>query len=124
MALQIDRSLFLPQIKERTRKRRFYSDHQEQTNSLVDETINVCQDWIDNEEYSGKNISTISECRKEMYAHALNNLELRNGEKSYFIPTFIWTWLAQKLIWFVINLILEHYWIREDTDESLFYLLK
>ena len=124
MALQIDRSLLLPKIEERTKKRRFYSDHQEQTNSLADETINICQQWIDDKVYSGKDISTRRDCRTDMYAYALDNIDLRRRDKSYFIPTFIWTWLAQKLIWYIIGLILENYWIREDADESLFYLLK
>lgn len=124
MALQIDRSLLLPKIEERTKKRRFYSDHQEQTNSLADETINICQQWIDDKVYSGKDISTRRDCRTDMYAYALDNIDLRSRDKSYFIPTFIWTWLAQKLIWYIIGLILENYWIREDADESLFYLLK
>ena len=124
MALQIDRSLLLPKIEERTKKRRFYSDHQEQTNSLADETINICQQWIDDKVYSGKDISTRRDCRTDMYAYALDNIDLRSRHKSYFIPTFIWTWLAQKLIWYIIGLILENYWIREDADESLFYLLK
>ena len=124
MAIQIDRSLLLPKIEERTKKRRFYSDHQEQTNSLADETINICQQWIDDKVYSGKDISTRRDCRTDMYAYALDNIDLRSRDKSYFIPTFIWTWLAQKLIWFIIGLILENYWIREDADESLFYLLK
>ena len=124
MALQIDRSLLLPKIEERTKKRRFYSDHQEQTNSLADETINICQQWIDDKVYSGKDISTRRDCRTDMYAYALDNIDLRSRDKSYFIPTFIWTWLAQKLIWYIIGLILENYWIREDADESLFYQLK
>ena len=124
MAIQIDRSLLLPKIEERTKKRRFYSDHQEQTNSLADETINICQQWIDDKVYSGKDISTRRDCRTDMYAYALDNIDLRSRDKSYFIPTFIWTWLAQKLIWYIIGLILENYWIREDADESLFYLLK
>ena len=124
MALQIDRSLLLPKIEERTKKRRFYSDHQEQTNSLADETINICQQWIDDKVYSGKDISTRRDCRTDMYAYVLDNIDLRSRDKSYFIPTFIWTWLAQKLIWYIIGLILENYWIREDADESLFYLLK
>ena len=124
MAIQIDRSLLLPKIEERTKKRKFYSDHQDQTSSLTDETINICQQWMDDKVYSGKDISTRRDCRTDMYAYALDNIDLRSRDKSYFIPTFIWTWLAQKLIWYIIGLIIENYWLREDADESLFYLLK
>ena len=114
----------MPKIEERTKKRKFYSDYQDQTSSLTDETINICQQWIDDKVYSGKDILTRRDCRTDMYAYALDNIDLRSRDKSYFVPTFIWMWLAQKLIWYIIGLIIENYWIREDTDESLFYLLK
>jgi hypothetical protein len=124
MGIQIDRSLFLPQIEKRTSNRGLYSSYQKETMSLADETINLCQQWIDSEQYVGKGIRSKSDCRKAMYVYVLDNTELRDRERSYFVPTFIWVWLAQKLIWFVINLILEHYWLREEADDSLFYLVK
>ena len=124
MAIQIDRSLLLPKIEKRTKNKKFYSSHQKETVSLSDETITICQQWIDDKVYSGKDISTRRDCRKDMYTYALDNIDLRSRDKSYFVPTFIWMWLAQKLIWYIIGLIIENYWIREEADESLFYLLK
>jgi len=124
MGIQIDRSIFLPKIEKRTNRSGFYSSHKEETLSLADETITLCQDWIDSEKYLGKEIRTKSDCRREMYVHALDNMNLRDKNKSYFVPTFVWIWLAQKLIWWIIELILEHYWLREEADESLFYLMK
>ena len=99
MAIQIDRSLLLPKIEKRTKNKKFYSSHQKETVSLSDETITICQQWIDDKVYSGKDISTRSDCRREMYVYALDNIDLRSKDKSYFIPTFIWIWLAQKLIY-------------------------
>lgn len=124
MGIQIDRSLFLPQIEKRTSKRGLYSSHRKETLSLANETMTFCQDWIDSEKYTGKEISTKSECVKEMYIHTLDNMNLREKDKPYFVPTFTWVWLAQKLIWYTTQLIVEHYWLREESDGSLFYLVK
>ena len=124
MGIQIDRSLFLPQIEKRTSKRGLYSSYRKETSSLTDETITFCQDWIDSEKYVGKEIRTKSDCCKEMYIHVVENIDIRDKGKSYFVPTFIWVWLAQKLIWYIIQLIVEHYWLREESDKSLFYLVK
>ena len=124
MGIQIDRSLFLPQIEKRTSKRGLYSSYRKETSSLTDETITFCQDWLDSEKYVGKEIRNKSDCCKEMYIHVVENVDLRDKGKSYFVPTFIWVWLAQKLIWYIIQLIVEHYWLREESDKSLFYLVK
>lgn len=124
MGIQIDRSLFLPKIGKRTSKRGVYSSYRKETSSLADETITFCQDWIDSEKYVGKEIRTKSDCYKEMYNHVLDNMNLRDKNKSYFVPTFTWVWLAQKLIWYIVQIIVEHYWLREESDESLFYLVK
>ena len=124
MGIQIDRSLFLPQIEKRTSKRGLYSSYRKETSSLTDETITFCQDWIDSEKYVGKEIRNKSDCCKEMYIHVVENIDIRDKGKSYFVPTFIWVWLAQKLIWYIIQLIVEHYWLREESDKSLFYLVK
>ena len=59
-----------------------------------------------------------------MYNYTLDNINLRDKNKSYFVPTFIWVWLAQKLIWYIIAMIIESYWLQEDPEESLFYLVK
>ena len=124
MALQIDRSFILPKIERKVKRRRVYSSYQKETSSLADETINVCQEWIDTKQYAGKDIDTKEDCRMEMYIHALDNINIRDKKKSYFVPTFIWVWLAQKIIWYVIEMIIEAYWLQEEPDQSLFYLVK
>ena len=61
MTIQLDRSVLLPQIENRVKKRKFYSSHQKESLSLADETINVCQQWLDNKSYAGKGIETRSD---------------------------------------------------------------
>ena len=124
MALQIDRSIILPKIERKVKGRRIYSSYQDQVSSLADETITLCQEWIDTEQYAGKQIDTRDGCRRSMYKYTLDNINLRDKNKSYFVPTFIWVWLAQKLIWYIIAMIIESYWLQEDPEESLFYLVK
>ena len=124
MALQIDRSIILPKIERKVKGRRIYSSYKDQVSSLADETITLCQEWIDTEQYAGKEIDTRDGCRRSMYNYTLDNINLRDKNKSYFVPTFIWVWLAQKLIWYIIAMIIESYWLQEDPEESLFYLVK
>jgi hypothetical protein len=124
MGIQIDRSLFLPKIEKRTSKRGLYSSYRKETLSLADETITFCQDWIDSKKYVGKEIRTKSDCCKEIYLHVLGNIDLRDKGKPYFVPTFIWVWSAQKLIWYVVQLITDHYWLQEEANKSILYLVK
>ena len=124
MALQIDRSIILPKIERKVKGKRIFSSYQKETSSLADETITICQEWIDTKQYAGKDIDTRDDCRMEMYIHVLDNINLRDRKKSYFVPTFIWVWLAQKLIWYIISKIIESYWLNDEPEQSLFYLLK
>ena len=124
MTIQLDRSVLLPQIENRVKKRKFYSSHQKESLSLADETINICQQWLDNKSYAGKGIETRSDFHRELYLGVLDEIDLRDRDKSYFIPTFIWVWLAQKLIWYIISKIIESYWLNDEPEQSLFYLLK
>ena len=124
MALQIDRSIILPKIERKVKGKRFYSSYQKETSSLADETVTLCQEWIDTKQYAGKDIDAKGDCRMEMYIHVLDNINLRDRKKSYFVPTFIWVWLAQKLVWYIIAMITESYWLQEEPEESLFYLVK
>ncbi len=124
MALQIDRSIILPKIERKVKGRRIYSSYQDQASSLADETITLCQEWIDTKQYAGKDIDTRDDCRRSMYTYTLDNINLRDKNKSYFVPTFIWVWLAQKLVWYIIAMIIESYWLQEEPEESLFYLVK
>ena len=124
MALQIDRSIILPKIEKKVKGGRIYSSYQKETSSLTDETITLCQEWIDTKQYDGKDVSSRESCRRSMYTYVLDHISIRDKNKSYFVPTFIWVWLAQKLIWYIIAMIIESYWLQEDPEESLFYLVK
>ncbi len=124
MALQIDRSIILPKIERKVKGKRFYSSYQKETSSLADETVTLCEEWIDTKQYAGKDIDTRDDCRRSMYTYTLDNINLRDKNKSYFVPTFIWVWLAQKLVWYIIAMIIESYWLQEEPEESLFYLVK
>ena len=124
MALQIDRSIILPKIERKVKGRRIYSSYQKETSSLTDETITICQEWIDTKQYAEKDIDARDDCRRSMYTYTLDNINLRDKNKSYFVPTFIWVWLAQKIVWYIIAMIIESYWLQDDPEESLFYLVK
>ena len=48
MSIQIDRSLFLPQIKDRSSKRQ-YAQYEDNCVDLGSETIDIAQEWFDNQ---------------------------------------------------------------------------
>ena len=85
MALQIDRSIILPKIERKVKGRRIYSSYQDQVSSLADETITLCQEWIDTKQYAGKEIDTRDGCRRSMYNYTLDNINLRDKNKKNVI---------------------------------------
>jgi len=79
---------------------------------FLEEVFNLSQEWLKKEEWStNPELDTARECRIEMKRHIKDNIGLRDEDKSWFISDFIWVWLAQQVIVFVVGLIVEHYWI-------------
>lgn len=112
MSIQIDRSLFLPQIKDRSSKRQ-YAQYEDNCVDLGSETLELAQEWFDSQPYlTGKreDYDTQRECRIAMKRYVMSRISLKDVDKSWFVPDFIFIWLAQKLITFIIKLIIEHYW--------------
>jgi len=40
----------------------------------------------------------------------MDKIELNNSDKSYFVPSIVWIWLAKMVITYVVKLLIEHYW--------------
>ena len=110
MSIQIDRSLFLPQIKNYA-KRKGFSKWLTNANDLADETVSAMQDWFDWEPWKqGDGFDSQIDYRLKAKQYVKDKINIHDKNKSYFVPTFVWIWLAERVISYVIKLIIEHYW--------------
>ncbi len=108
-AIVIDPSLFLPKIDNYSDKRRANVKKQRELSRL---TLVYAQEYLDlcaNEDVSATH-STQRSARKQMAVYVKSKLDLKNPDRSYFVPSFVWQWLAGKVVAYVIKLIIEHYW--------------
>jgi len=40
-------------------------------------------------------------------------VNLRDKDRSYFVPTFVWMWLAEMVISYIVKIIIEKYFEKE-----------
>ena len=122
MSIQIDKSLFLPQInKFANSKRRPYRDN---SVALSEEVMDEAQNFFNDAPWEGgrrENWDTQKECRLEMKRYILNKIDLEDRDRSYFIPSFVWIWIAKMVINYVIKLIIEHYWSDLQKEMGIDY---
>jgi hypothetical protein len=122
MAIQIDKSLFLPKInKFANSKRRPYRDN---SVALSEEVMDEAQNFFNDAPWVGgrrENWDTQKECRLEMKRYILNKIDLEDRDRSYFIPSFVWIWIAKMVINYVIKLIIEHYWSDLQKEMGIDY---
>jgi len=122
MSIQIDKSLFLPQINKFVNsKRRPYRDN---SVALSEEVMDEAQNFFDDAPWVGgrrENWDTQKECRLEMKRYILNKIDLEDRDRSYFIPSFVWIWIAKMVINYVIKLIIEHYWSDLQKEMGIDY---
>jgi|TARA_R110000823_G_scaffold226188_3_gene353919 hypothetical protein len=75
---------------------------------LAAEVVDLAEDWAQNyTDYPEK--KTRRELRRELRKHIKDNLDLEDHTKSYFIPSFVWIFLAQQLISWLIKILIEKY---------------
>jgi len=111
MSIQIDNSLFLPQIKRFARSHR--PTFKQQSMELGEEALGIAQQWFDDAPWESGPIEwydTQRECRIELKRYIMDKIELNNSDKSYFVPSVVWIWLAKMVITYVVKLLIEHYW--------------
>lgn len=107
--ITIDSSLFLPKIDNYTARRQSFGKQQREVSRVA---LQYAQEWLDIQSDLGANEhpETQWRARREMSAFVKDKLDLSDRNRSYFVPAFVWTWLAGKVIAYVVKLIIEHYW--------------
>ena len=111
MSIQIDQSLFLPKIKRFASKNK--PRFQDEQVDLAREVLEEAQAFMDDQPWKGQpeyNWDTQRECRIEMKRYILNKIDVSDDKKSYFVPTFVWVFVARLVINYIVKLIIEHYW--------------
>jgi len=111
MSIQINQAKILPQLKTWAEgRRRTYEDN---SVDLGRETLDVAQEWFDLEPWKTGNpehFDTKRECRIELKRFIMKRVDLKDSTKSYWVPSFVWTWVAQQVITYIVKLIIDNYW--------------
>lgn len=118
MTIKIDRSRFKKMAKER------YGDgsrqHADGAVDFSDDVITTAQEyldsnaWLDDPEIDSKRAARIA-----MQRYVRNNLDLSDEKRSWFLPSFIWIFLARQVIMFIVMAILDLYWVQMATEKGL-----
>jgi hypothetical protein len=76
-------------------------------NNLTSHCLKLSDEWLSIEE----NITSKSrrELRKDLKQYIMTKTNLRDSSKSYFIPSFIWVFLAGQIISWIVRYIIEKY---------------
>ena len=113
MAIKIEQSLFLPKMKHYSEQGRRRREFKEQIVDLSRDVLDSAQAWFDETPWVDRPIEefdTQRECRIELKRHVSRNIKLSDKDRSWFVPNFVFVWIAQQVITYVIKLIIEHYW--------------
>ena len=79
----------------------------ESVNLLSRDCMVVAEEWLD----QTKNTATKTkrELRKDLKAHISSKIDLKNDNKPYHHSSFVWIFIAQMLITFIVRWIIERY---------------
>ena len=120
MAIKIDETSLLPQLERFASKNR--PKYKENSVSLGREAIQVAQGWFDSEPWKNgpiENFNTQQECRIELKKYILSNLDVADKDRHWFVPSFVWIFIARIVITYVVKLIIERYWPDLMTEMGL-----
>tara|TARA_Y100001963_G_scaffold148211_1_gene225711 strand:- start:542 stop:868 length:327 start_codon:yes stop_codon:yes gene_type:complete len=83
-------------------------DYRKNMEGLAEHVIELAEEWAQN--FTGyPEKMTRRELRKSLRKHIRENLNIEDDTKSYFIPSFVWAFLAQQLISWLIKILIEKY---------------
>ena len=112
MNVQIDRDDLLPKILSQYGQRS-RGKYKSGIKELSSEVIDVAQEWCD---LSGnaieeviKDARSVRDLRIELKTYVKLRVNLRDKNRSYFVPTFVWMWLAEMVISYIVKIIIEKY---------------
>ena len=113
--ITIDKNVYMPYIKEKYGK---------EGHAFPDESVDFAghvgyfaQKWMDEAPWeSDPELDTPRELRISLRRYIKRNIDLQDHRRSYFVPSFVWVFLAQQLIGWIVRLIIEHYFAQISED--------
>lgn len=103
--MSIDRKQFYTELESEFKD----PAHSTEVNILAKECLLYGEEWLSLQ----KDTQTKSrrELRKDLKTYIVSKLDLKDPNKAYFVPSFIWMWLAGQVISWIVR-----YIIRRNTD--------
>ncbi len=84
---------------------------QDKLSGLAEEIVDIAEEWAQNyTDYPEK--KTKRELRRDLKAYIKERLDFKDENKSYFIPTFVWVFIAQQVISWLVKILIEKYLMR------------
>ena len=86
-----------------------YSDptYANEASILTREVIKISEEWLAQSKITPK--TTRREARKDLKIYVMSQINLNDYKKSYFLPSFIWVFIATQIISYIIKMIIERH---------------
>jgi hypothetical protein len=81
--------------------------YSENINLLARECMGLSEQWLNSVQYTGK--VTKREMRKDLKAYLHEKIDLHDTKSSYNFGSFIWVFIAQLVIGFIVRWIIDKY---------------
>lgn len=101
--MKIDRKALYEAVEEK------FPDpaHATEANNLARDCIKLSEGWLEQTKNTGR--LTKRELRKDLKAHIMESVDLQDYKKAYFVPSFIWIFIAGQIISFIVRWIIDNY---------------
>jgi hypothetical protein len=78
-----------------------------ETSLLASECMKYAEEWL--LQAGDFPFKTKRELRKDLKKYIMDRVDLQDTKRAYFIPSFIWIFLAGQIISYLVKLIIERY---------------
>lgn len=102
--MKIDRSKLYSDVESKFPD----TNYSESVNLLARDCMVAAEEWLDdNAKQSAK--KSKRELRKDLKAHITSKVNPRDSTQAFFIPTFVWIFIAGQVINFIVRWIIARY---------------
>lgn len=83
--------------------------------------VDLGQEWLDTykSDYGALMRKSPSEMRKELRGYVKKRVNYKKYNTYSFLPTFVWVWLAQTIISWIVKKIIEHILNKDSAQRYL-----
>lgn len=84
------------------------TNYSESVNLLARECMVAAEEWLD-ENAAKSRSKTKRELRKDLKAHIASKVNPRDSTQAFFIPSFVWVFIAGQVINFIVRWVINRY---------------